>query len=156
MKQRIASLVVLFCLLLSLAACGGAGTAAPMTEEEYQSRVEELSSDVAAAMLSMGSLSASDEASLQEGLEVFRSMAAPFREFAAISNPPQAWAEAHSKIAEGCTGFADSLEGLCDSADKLLNGEMDEEAYTTAVTDFTTDLSSAAALLSEGFGVLGG
>ena len=60
MKQRIVSLLALLCLVLSLTACGGEGAAAggedaqdeaepPMTEEEYQSRVEELSTDIGTA-----------------------------------------------------------------------------------------------------------
>ena len=112
MKQRILSLSVLFCLLLSLAACGGGdGQAnAPMTVEEYQSKVEEMSTDVSMAMASLSGLSFTDEASAREGIEAIRDMVTPFRDFAAISDPPESYAEAHAKIAEGCTLFADSLE----------------------------------------------
>ncbi len=87
-------------------------------------------------------------------------MVEPFREFAAISNPPETWTEAHAKIAEGCNGFADALEGLCDSAEGMLNGDMTVEDYSSAVTEYTTGLTEAATLLTEGLrndgGVSGG
>lgn len=163
MKQRMVSLLAVFCLILSLAACGGGDAApegagdqeaAPMAEEEYQSRVEELSADIGTAMSSMSGLSAADEDTFREGVEAVRSMVEPFREFAAIPNPPEAWAEAHGRIAEGCNGFADSLEGLCDSAEALLEGTLSAEDYNTAVTEHTAGLTEAAALLTEGFGMM--
>ena len=165
MKQHAISLLALLCLLLSLTACGGgtpAGdstgaqneTPAPMTEEEYQSQVEQLSSDIGTAMSAMGGLSATDEASLRAGIDTMRTMVEPFRTFAGITNPPEAWADAHAKIAEGCTGFADSLEGLCDNAEGLLDGTVSAEDYSSAVTEHTTGLTEATALLTEGFGMI--
>lgn len=165
MKQRIVSLMVLFCLVLSLTACGGGdssadgadaqdGAATPLTEEEYQRRVEELSTDIGTAMSSMSGLSATDEDSFREGIQAIRTMVEPFRDFAAISNPPEAWTDAHAKIAEGCNGFADSLEGLCDSAEGMLDGEATQEDYNNAVTEYTTGLTEAATLLTEGFGMM--
>lgn len=125
-----------------------------MTEEEYQSRVEELSTDISTAMSSMSGLSATDEDSFREGIQAVRSMVEPFRDFAAITNPPEAWTEAHVKIAEGCNGFADSLEGLCDSAEGMLDGEITQEDYNTAVADYTNGLTEASTLLTEGFGMM--
>lgn len=153
MKQRILSLSVLFCLLLSLAACGGGGgqADAPMTEEEYQSKVEEMSTDVSMAMASLSGLSFTDEASAREGIEAIRDMVTPFRDFAAIRNPPESYAEAHTKIAEGCTLFADSLEDMCDSAIQFLDGEISSEEYTEATNNLSSSLTEAAALLAEGF-----
>lgn len=165
MKQRIVSLMALFCLILTLTACGGGETstdgadsqdeaATPMTEEEYQSRVEELSTDVSTAMASMSGLSATDEESFREGIEAVRAMVGPFRDFAAITNPPESWTEAHAKIAEGCNGFADSLEGLCDSAEKMLDGDMTVEDYNNVVTEYTAGLTEASTLFTEGFGMM--
>lgn len=164
MKQRMVSLAALLCLILTLTACGGGSSseegdsqdtaATPMTEEEYQSRVEELSADIGTAMSSMSGLTATDEDEFREGIEAIRTMVEPFRNFAAITNPPEAWEEAHSKIAEGCNGFADALEGLCDSAEGMLNGEVTTEDYNSAVTEYTTGLTEAAALLTEGFGLM--
>lgn len=154
MKQRILSLSVLFCLILSLAACGGGGDgqgSTPMTEEEYQSKVEEMSTDVSMAMTSLSGLSFTDETSAREGIEAIRDMVTPFRDFAAISNPPESYAEAHTKIAEGCTLFADSLEDMCDSAIQFLDGEISSEEYTEATNNLSTSLTEAAALLAEGF-----
>lgn len=130
MKQRIISLSILLCLLLTLAACGGHQTSgedqanSPMSEEAYQEQADALSADVGTAIASLGSLTATDEASLREGIEAIRAMATPFRDFAAISNPPEAWTEAHGKVAAGCTLFADSLEGMCDSLTQMLDGKI--------------------------------
>lgn len=163
MKQRIVSLAALLCLVLCLTACGQGSTgstdsqseaATPMTEEEYQSEVEALSADVGTAMSSMSGLSATDEDSFRAGIQSIRDMVSAFRDFAAITNPPESYAEAHAKIAEGCNGFADGLEGLCDSAEGMLDGQMTTEDYNTAVTDYTTALNDAAALLTEGFGMI--
>ena len=168
MKQRILTLAALACMLLTLAACGGGqqaagpGAAGPapatapaaMSKEDYQTEVENLSADIADAMTAMGSLSITDEESARTGVDTLRSMAQPFRDFAAIPNPPEEWAEGHGKIAEGCTLFADSLEGLCDSAIGVLDGEMDQEAYAAAITDYSTSLTDAATLITEGLGML--
>lgn len=81
-------------------------------------------------------------------------MAEPFRDFAAITNPPETWAEAHAKIAEGCDGFADALEGLGDNADGLLDGAMTAEDYNRAVAEYTAGLTEAAAQLTEEFGMM--
>lgn len=165
MKRRLAFLLALFCLVFSLSACnsgsssgdqsGSAGQEqTAMTEDEYKSRVEELSTEVGSAISSMSSLSSTDEASFREGIEAVRTMVTSFREFAAISNPPESWKDAHSKITEGCTGLADSLEGLCDSAESMLDGKMTADEYNNAVVDYTTGLSEASALLTEGFGMM--
>ena len=167
MKRHLASLLALLCLVCALTACGG-GTSSTdgsgsgslseaetaMTEEEYQKRVDEMSADVGEAMSSMSALSATDEATFREGIAAVRSMVTPFREFAAITNPPEAWADAHSKIAEGCNGFADALEGLCDSAEGMLDGDVTTEDYNNAVMEYTTGLTEASALLTEGFGMI--
>lgn len=167
MKQRMRALAAIFCLVLALTACGGGDAspdgeesqneaAAPMTEEEYQSEVDALSGDIGTAMTSLSGLTATDEDAFREGIAAIRAMVEPFRDFAAISNPPEAWAEAHAKIAEGCSGFADALEGLCDSAEGLLDQEVTPEDYSSAVTEHTAGLTEAAALLTEGFGMIEG
>lgn len=165
MKQRMISLLALFCLVLSLTACGGGASSADgsgsqdkaetaMTQEEYQGKVEELSTEISTAMSSMSGLSATDEDSFREGITVMRALVEPFRSFAAITNPPEVWAQAHAKIVEGCNGFADSMERLCDSAEQMLDGEMTTEDYNSAVEEYTTGLTQASTLLSEGFGMI--
>lgn len=164
MKKRLASLLTLVCLVAALTACGGGSSSTDgsgsqskveaMTEEDYQSKVDELSADISTAMSSMTGLSATDEDAFRQGIEAMRSMAAPFREFAAITNPPESWAEAHAKIAEGCNGFADSLDGLCDSAEGMLDGSVTAEDYNNAVMEYSTGLTEAATLLTEGFGMM--
>ena len=88
----------LLCLAFSLTACGRTSgdeadaqneAETSMTEEECQSRVEELSGDIGSAMSSMSGLSATDEESFRERIETIRAMVEPFREFAAITNPPR-------------------------------------------------------------------
>ncbi len=182
MKFRMLSLFMTLCLLCALTACGGGDAASnasseasqavsetsqaasessaaaggeALTEEAYQSQVEALSADISEAMTAMTALSAAtDEDSMRAGVESVRAMAQAFRDFAALENPPEGWAEAHAKVVEGCTLFADALEGMCDNAIGVLDGTVDEAAYTEAVTGFTTDLTDAAALLTEGFGMM--
>ena len=182
MKFRMLSLFMTLCLLCALTACGGGDAASSasseasqavsetsqaasessaaaggeaLTEEAYQSQVEALSADISEAMTAMTALSAAtDEDSMRAGVESVRAMAQAFRDFAALENPPEGWAEAHAKVVEGCTLFADALEGMCDNAIGVLDGTVDEAAYTEAVTGFTTDLTDAAALLTEGFGMM--
>ena len=182
MKFRMLSLFMTLCLLCALTACGGGDAASnasseasqavsetsqaasessaaaggeALTEEAYQSQVEALSADISEAMTAMTALSAAtDEDSMRAGVESVRAMAQAFRDFAALENPPEGWAEAHAKVVEGCTLFADALEGMCDNAIGVLDGTVDEAAYTEAVTGFTTDLTDAAALLNEGFGMM--
>ena len=157
MKKSTISVTIVLCLVLCLAACGQTGddgasaTPAPMTAEEYYSKVEEMSADIGEVMTSMSGLSASDEASFREGIETVREMAAPFREFAAIANPPEAYAEAHAQAAEGCTLFAESLESMCDSAIQYLDGKITADEYSTAAMDLTNKLNEAATLMSTGF-----
>ena len=163
MKQRILSLAFLFCLAMTLTACGGQnggasqdGTAdtTPMTEEEYMAEVEAANTAMGEAMTAISGLSATDEESFRAGLETMRELSAPLRDLASISNPPESFAEAHAKISEGSTLFADSIDTLCDSATALLDGEMTAEDYSTAVADCVTDLTEAATQLSEGLSML--
>ena len=166
MKQRITSLAVVLCLLLSLTACGGGqnqaenggqdAASAPMTEEAYQEQVDALSADIGEAMASLGALSVSDEETLRQGVVTIRAMIAPFRDFAAIPNPPEVWAQAHSKVAAGCTLLAHSLAWMWDRLVQVLDGEITSEAYTSAITEYTADLNEAAAQLTEGFGMIEG
>lgn len=43
---------------------------------------------------------------------------------------------------------------MCDSAEKLMSGEMEAADYSTAVLDYTDKLNEAASLLTEGMGML--
>lgn len=146
-RKTVSILAAVLCLLLALTACGGSA----MSQEDYQTRVEALNADIMDAMTGLGGLTVTDEDALRDGISAVRDMAQPFRDFAAIDNPPKDWADAHAKVAEGCTGFADALEGMCDSAEQMLDGEITTEAYNTAITDYTTDLTAAATQLTEGF-----
>lgn len=166
MKQRILSLLVLFCLLLSLAACGGGAssaegsasvpeeTAGEMTEEEYKSEVKALSSHISSAITSMNGLSDTDEGAFRDGIAAIRTMVESLRSFSDIPNPPETWAAAHAKIAEGCGQFADVLEGLCDSGENMLDGKVTEESYNSSVAECTAGLAKAAVLLNEGLGMI--
>ena len=162
MRQRILSLVFPLCLAVVLAACGGSGEGpaqsetedAPMTEEAYQAEVEAASTTMGEAIAAMSGLSATDETSLRAGIEAMRDLAAPLRDLAAISNPPESYAEAHTQVAAGCTLFADSMDGLCDSATALLDGEIAAEDYETAVAEHLVDLTEAATQMSQGFALM--
>lgn len=165
MKRRLASLLLLLCLALSLTACkdespsadtpdSSSKSDAAMTKEEYQSRVDDLNQAIGTAMSSFSTMSPTDEASFRSGIDSIREMTASFREFAAISNPPEDWKEDHNKMGEGCSQFADSLDGLCNSAEKMLDGEMSAEEYNSTITEYTSGLTQASTLLTEGFEML--
>lgn len=72
------------------------------------------------------------------GIEALHTMVKSFRDFAAITNLPETWAEAHTKISQGCSGFADAPGGLRDSA----------------VAEQTASLTEVSALLIEGVGIM--
>lgn len=72
------------------------------------------------------------------GIEALHTMVKSFRDFAAITNLPETWAEAHTKITQGCSGFADAPGGLRDSA----------------VAEQTASLTEVSALLIEGVGIM--
>lgn len=164
MKKRLLTLTAVICLLLSLAACGGGQTpaedqpeeAAPMTAEEYQAEVDAASTALGEAMVALNSLSATDEESFRAGIETVRSMAAPLRDLAAIDNPPEDYAQAHAQVSAGCTLFADTLDGLCDGAIAMLDGEMTAEDYNTAMTDYVTSLAEAATQITDGLTLMEG
>ena len=65
-------------------------------------------------------------------------MVKPFRDFAAITNLPETWAEAHTKITQGCSGFADAAGGL----------------RVSAGAEQTASLTEVFALLIEGVGIM--
>ena len=157
MTKRISALAALFCLILSLAACGAqqGGTATPMSEEEYLAEVEKASTAIGEVMTSLTGLSATDEDSYRAAIETVRGLTDSFRGLAAISNPPESYADAHKKIAEGCTLFADTLDSLCDDAIKVLDGDLSEEEYSASLTENMDSLTEAGNLLTEGFGRIG-
>lgn len=157
MTKRISALAALFCLILSLAACGAqqGGTAAPMSEEEYLAEVEKASTAIGEVMTSLTGLSATDEDSYRAAIETVWGLTDSFRGLAAISNPPESYADAHKKIAEGCTLFADTLDSLCDDVIKVLDGDLSEEEYSASLTENMDSLTEAGNLLTEGFGMIG-
>ena len=81
---------------------------------------------------------ATDVDAYRAGIEALHTMVKPFRDFAAITNLPETWAEAHTKITQGCSDFADAPGGLRDSA----------------VAEQTASLTEVSALLTEGVGIM--
>ena len=162
MKKYLLTLTTIVCLLLSLTACGGeqpsaedpSENPAPMTEEAYQAEVEAVSAAMGETLTAMSSLSPTDETSYREGIDAIREMLPPLRELAAIENPPEAYAEAHAQVAGGCTLFADAMDGLCDSAIAVLDGELTAEDYNIAMTDYITDMTGAATQITEGLALI--
>ena len=49
---------------------------------------------------------------------------------------------------------AESLDGLCNSAEKMLDGEIAAEEYNNTITEYTSGLTQASTLLTEGFEML--
>ena len=81
---------------------------------------------------------ARDVDAYRAGIEALHMMVKPFRDFAAITNLPETWAETHTKIAQGCSGFADAPGGLRDSA----------------VAEKTARLIEVFARLTQGVGII--
>ena len=158
---RLLCLLLAALMALALAACGNGGqsasvptpspTPAPLTEEEYKAEVAALETGVSDMLTTMFSLSGGeDEASMRAAAETLRGTVTPFQEFAAITNPPEAYAEAHSKLAEGCSLFASCIESLCDDAIRYIDGEITEEEFNSNDA-LNEDANQAIELLTEGF-----
>ena len=149
-SSRLLCLLLTALMALSLAACGSQA-AAPMSEEEYQTEMLNLMTSVTESTTAMEGLSGDD----QESIDAVRELASHFEAFAAIDNPPEAYAEGHAKIAEGCQIFADIVNGLCDEAEKVLAGTLTEEEFNANMEAlYAEDLTRASDLLSEGFAQL--
>ena len=82
---------------------------------------------------------ATDVDAYRADIEALHTMVKPFRDFAAITNLPETWAEAHTKITQGCSDFADAPGG----------GVRD-----SAVAEQTASLTEVSALLTHGVGIM--
>ncbi|MGO5027546.1 DUF6376 family protein [Candidatus Agathobaculum pullicola] len=166
MTKRLLAALLAAALALSLAACGGgnnAGTgdnggatgesgeaaSTALTEEEYQQAVEDLSTEMSEIQNS-ASTAVTDPESAKQVLE---DMKASLNDFIAIT-PPEAYAEAHTKIQSGCQSlieFIDTVSAMTEETDQTklseLTTKMGEQLQTAM-----TDMAEGASLLQAASG----
>lgn len=150
MKKNLHMLVTVLALSLALllSACNGNNanpstsednTPPALTEEEYQEAVNTLSTDLSTIQTDANSVNLNDEENAKKILEDLKK---PFSDFMNV-NPPEAYAEAHTKLQSGCQAmidYIDTVNGLIGETDttKLqdANSTMQEQLQT-AITDLT-------------------
>lgn len=158
MKTKLHLLITTLALSLALflSACtgGDAGTSTSenntppaLTEEEYQEAVNTLSTDLSTIQADANNVDLSDEENAKKILEDLKK---PFSDFMNI-NPPEAYAEAHTKLQSGCQAMVDYI----DTVNSLI-GETDtaklQEAQNTMMEQIQTavnDLTEGGTMLDE-------
>ena len=143
--KRIAALLCVAVMGMSVVACGGGsnGGAAQeetMTEEEYEAKAEELGNSLNSAMTDAASLDPNDVDAAKEFIEGLK---APFVEFGALKAPAK-YADAHAKFQSGCDAMVEYLDICIDAMD---SGDVDMEKMTSLLTTIQNDFTEGASML---------
>lgn len=143
--KRIAALLCVAVMGMSVVACGGGsnGGAAQeeaLTEEEYEAKAEELGNSLNSAMTDAASLDPNDVDAAKEFIEGLK---APFVEFGALKAPAK-YADAHAKFQSGCDAMVEYLDICIDAMD---SGDVDMEKMTSLLTTIQNDFTEGASML---------
>ena len=143
--KRIAALLCVAVMGMSVVACGGVcnGGAAQeetLTEEEYEAKAEELGNSLNSAMTDAASLDPNDVDAAKEFIEGLK---APFVEFGALKAPAK-YADAHAKFQSGCDAMIEYLD-ICIAA--MDSGDVDMEKMTSLLTTIQNDFTEGASML---------
>ena len=136
--KRIAALLCVAVMGMSVVACGGGSNGAAqeetLTEEEYEAKATELGNSLNSAMTDAAAL---DPKEFIEGLK------APFVEFSALKAPAK-YADAHAKFQSGCDAMVEYLD-MCIAA--MDSGDVDMEKMTSLLTTIQNDFTEGASML---------
>lgn len=172
MKKRVLAILLTGVLTLALVGCAGnsntesnstdSNTTSQTEEKETSDTMEEAAyleeanalpdavtdfssalGEVVTQMATAGSQEDLD--ALLVSLEELRAYEQSFYDFAAIENPPEKYAEAHTRLADACTQVGDVLNDYIDLMKGILEGTASEEDAQAIVTQ----LEAAANEIAE-------
>lgn len=168
MKKKLVFALLTAMLVASLAGCtgggsGSAGSAASgstpssagsastgsdrMDQETYMQEVDGLSTAagefVDTLQTAMSNVtSATDVDTALAEIETVRDAKQPFLDFAAITNPPEGFDEAHAKLAASCQEFGDYIDVYVDTLKGGLDGSLDAETYQQKANELSTQIDT--------------
>lgn len=146
--KRIAVLLSVAVLGVSMAACGGsandgaAAEEATLTEEEYEAKAEELSEKLNSSMTDAASIDPND---VDAAKEFIAGLKDPFIEFGSLK-APEKYAAAHEKFSSGCDAMVEYLDMMVSAID---TGDIDMEKMTSLLTTIQNDFTEGASMLDE-------
>ena len=142
--KRIAALLCVAVMGMSVVACGGGSNGAAqeetLTEEEYEAKATELGNSLNSAMTDAAALDPNDVEGAKEFIEGLK---APFVEFGALTAPAK-YADAHAKFQSGCDAMVEYLD-MCIAA--MDSGDVDMEKMTSLLTTIQNDFTEGASML---------
>lgn len=122
------------------------GVSDAMTEAEYIEALDKLSGEILELQARTDEIDADDVEAAKAHIDELKG---PFDDFAAIEDPPKAFAEGHAKIQSGCHAMTEYLDLV-----KSIVGETDEEKLSLAAEQMIGKLSQAMEQLKEGTGMV--
>ena len=136
--KRIAALLCVAVMGMSVVACGGGSNGA--AQEEYEAKATELGNSLNSAMTDAAALDPNDVEGAKEFIEGLK---APFVEFSALKAPAK-YADAHAKFQSGCDAMVEYLD-MCIAA--MDSGDVDMEKMTSLLTTIQNDFTEGASML---------
>lgn len=146
--RRIALLLSVAVMSVSVVACGGSGNSngnaaqeeTTLTEEEYEAKAQELGEKLNSAMTDASSIDPND---VEAAKEFIAGLKDPFIEFGSLK-APEKYAAAHEKFKSGCDAMVEYLDMMVTAMD---TGDVDMEKMTTLITTIQTDFTEGASML---------
>ena len=146
--RRIAVLLSVAVMGVSMAACGGSGNSsaaqeeATLTEEEYEAKAQELGEKLNSSMTDAASIDPND---VDAAKEFIAGLKDPFIEFGSLK-APEKYAAAHEKFSSGCDAMVEYLDMMVSAID---TGDIDMEKMTSLLTTIQNDFTEGANMLDE-------
>lgn len=146
--RRIAVLLSVAVMGVSMAACGGSGNSSAaqeettLTEEEYEAKAQELSEKLSSSMTDAASIDPND---VDAAKEFIAGLKDPFIEFGSLK-APEKYAAAHEKFSSGCDAMVEYLDMMVSAID---TGDIDMEKMTSLLTTIQDDFTAGANMLDE-------
>ena len=144
--RRIALLLSVAVMSVSVVACGGSngGSAAQeeatLTEEEYEAKAQGLGDKLSNVMTEAASIDPNDVDAAKEFISGLKD---PFIEFGSLK-APEKYAAAHEKFKSGCDAMVEYLDLMVGALD---SGDIDMEKMNSLVTTIQNDFTEGASML---------
>lgn len=146
--KRIAALMVVAVMGMSVTACGGNGggteaASSALSEEEYIAKTNELAESMNNVMTEAAALDPND---VEGAKKMIEGLKAPFVEFAAIQ-APEKYADAQAKYKSGSEAMVKYLDMCIDMMDPDKAANMDVNELTEILTTIQNDFTEGANLM---------